>query len=56
MAKAEKVPPPAVVVAARIPQAVKNGLDKAAREDSRTTSSLMAKILTDWLAAKKRAK
>lgn len=56
MAKLEKPIPPSIVVTARIPQAVKDGLDKAAREDARTTSSLMAKILADWLAAKKKTR
>lgn len=53
MAKTEKAAP-AVVVTARIPQDVKDGLDKAAREDARTTSSLMAKILMDWLDGRKK--
>jgi hypothetical protein len=54
MAKLEKPTPAAVVVTARIPQSVKDGLDKAAREDARTTSSLMAKILADWLGSRKK--
>ena len=54
MAPAEKTPPPAVIITARIPQHVKTGIDKAAREDARTTSSLVAKILADWLDGKKR--
>ena len=46
--------PPPPVVGARIPQAVKDGLDEAAREDARTTSRLMAKILMDWLDGRKK--
>ena len=53
MPKSQKTPLPAVVLTARIPQDVKAAIDKAAREDARTTSSLVAKILSDWLAARK---
>jgi hypothetical protein len=53
MPKEIKIPPPAVVLTARIPKDVKAALDKAAREDARTTSSLVAKILMDWLARRK---
>jgi hypothetical protein len=51
--RTKKSPPPAVVLTARIPKDVKAALDKAAREDARTTSSLVAKILMDWLAGRK---
>jgi hypothetical protein len=54
MPKAQKKPPPAVVLTARIPQDVKAGIDKAAREDARTTSGLVAKILMDWLDGRKK--
>lgn len=54
MADSQKAQPPAVVLTARIPQDVKAAIDKAAREDARTTSSLVAKILADWLAARKK--
>jgi predicted transcriptional regulator len=54
MPREKKSPPPAVVLTARISQDVKAGLDKAAREDARTTSSLVAKILMDWLDSRKK--
>lgn len=33
----------------RVAQDLKDGLEKAAAEDSRSVSSLIIKILTDWL-------
>jgi hypothetical protein len=54
MPNVKKTPPPAVVLTARIPQDVKVAIDKAAREDARTTSSLVAKILADWLESRKK--
>jgi hypothetical protein len=54
MPPSKKTPPPAVVLTARIPQDVKVAVDKAAREEARTTSSLVAKILMDWLEARKK--
>jgi hypothetical protein len=50
MPKAKKAPAPAVVLTVRVPPDAKAALDKAAREDARTTSSLVAKIVLDWLA------
>ncbi len=38
---------------AKNPNSVKSALDKAAREDARTISNLVAKILMDWLAGRK---
>ena len=55
MARIKKTsPPPAVILTARVPQDVKLALDKAAREEVRTTSSLVAKILSDWISDRKR--
>jgi hypothetical protein len=53
MVKPKKAEPPAVVLAVRVPAVAKAALDKAAREDARTTSSLVAKIVLDWLAKRK---
>lgn len=36
----------------RIPDDLKAALDKAARDDVRSISSLVEKILTEWLKAK----
>jgi hypothetical protein len=38
-------------IAARVTPEIKAALEKAAREDSRTLSNLIEKILTDWLRA-----
>ena len=53
MAKVKKDLAPAVVLTARVPQEAKTALDEAARKDARTTSSLVAKILLDWIARRK---
>lgn len=39
-------------VSFRLPQAKKAALEKAASEDSRSVSSMIEKILTDWLREK----
>ncbi|WP_158745653.1 Arc family DNA-binding protein [Acidisphaera sp. L21] len=36
----------------RLPPEVKLALEKAAREDTRSVSSMVEKVLTDWLRAK----
>lgn len=56
MPPAKKAPEPAVTLTARVPPEVKAELDKAARQEARTTSSLVAKILLDWLSARQKAK
>lgn len=40
-------PKPAIGV--HLDQTVKTALERAAREDSRSVSSMAAKIITDWL-------
>ena len=37
----------------RLPEATKKALEKAAQADHRSVSSLIEKLLTDWLAANK---
>ena len=54
MPKAKEAPP--VILTARISAAVKAALDKEAKADSRTISSLVNKILEDWMRAKRLAK
>jgi hypothetical protein len=49
MPRAKEAPP--VVLTARISAAVKAALPKEAKADSRTVSSLVNKILEDWMRA-----
>jgi hypothetical protein len=49
MPRAKEAPP--VVLTARISAAVKAALTKEAKADSRTISSLVNKILEDWMRA-----
>lgn len=39
-------------VSFRLPPETKSALEKAAKADSRSTSSLMEKLVTDWLKEK----
>lgn len=39
-------------VSFRLPQEVKEALERAAKEDTRSVSSLMEKLITDWLREK----
>lgn len=48
MAKAKKIHPALNV---RIEVAVRAALDRAAAKDARTVSSLVQKVLTEWLRA-----
>lgn len=48
MAKAKKVHPALNV---RLEPAVRAALDKAAKQDARTVSSLVQKVLAEWLRA-----
>jgi hypothetical protein len=54
MAKKAKPATPEVTISTsvRFLPSVKAALDKAARDDSRTTSQLVQKIITDWLKEK----
>ena len=36
----------------RLPPEVKSALEKAARDDTRSVSSMVEKVLTDWLRSK----
>lgn len=36
-------------VSFRLPQEVKDALEKAAKDDTRSVSSLLEKLTTDWL-------
>jgi hypothetical protein len=54
MVRAKESPP--IVLTARISAAAKAALDKEAKADSRTISSLVNKILEDWMKAKRLAK
>ncbi len=40
-------------VSVRLPPDVKSALEAAARRDSRSLSSMMEKVLTDWLREQK---
>ena len=40
------------VISIRVPAAIKDAIDAAARADRRTTANLVAIILEDWLKAK----
>jgi len=42
---------PGIITSARFAPAVRAALDKAAADDTRTTSSLIQKIVTEWLKA-----
>ncbi len=44
---------PAVVTTIRFDPVVKAALEKAAKEDARTVSSLVQKVLSDWLKERK---
>jgi|GraSoi013_1_20cm_1032409.scaffolds.fasta_scaffold440801_1 hypothetical protein len=44
---------PAVVVTVRLDPQVKAALEKAAKSDARTVSSLIQKLLSDWLKEEK---
>lgn len=39
-------------ISVRVPDAVKAAAEKAAADDSRSTASLVEKILTEWLREK----
>jgi hypothetical protein len=41
-----------IITSARFAPAVRAALDKAATDDTRTTSSMIQKIVTEWLKAK----
>jgi hypothetical protein len=45
---------PSIITGVRLPVEVRSALDAAASEDGRTTSSLIQKILSDWLKGKKK--
>jgi hypothetical protein len=40
---------PGIITSTRFTPAVRSALDKAAEADTRTTSSLIQKIVTEWL-------
>ena len=44
--------PKSLPVSVRLPPEVKSAAEKAAREDTRSLSSLLEKLLTDYLRAK----
>jgi len=43
---------PGIITSTRFAPPVRAALDKAAADDARTTSSLIQKIVTEWLKAK----
>jgi hypothetical protein len=45
-------PGPGIITSTRFTPAVRAALDKAAEADTRTTSSLIQKIVTEWLKEK----
>jgi hypothetical protein len=55
MAKAPRKgakPAPSIITAARFTPSERKALDQAAKEDDRPTSSLIHKIVADWLKEK----